>query len=188
MMSDDVLHLELRKKIHNLIMVNPGLNLSTVADMLGISVALADYHLYYLEENGLLIIEKEGGYKRYYTKGSVGVEDKKILSLLQQDTPLQIVLFLLNEPRSKPRDIRENLGISPALLTYYLKKLVKYGVIQETTSEQKNEYVVAQEQQVMRLLISYKQNVLMKRFKDTWVTQFPLSSKLAKEKKNDKLT
>jgi predicted transcriptional regulator len=182
-MSDDVLHLDIRKKIHTLIVGNPGLNLSTIAEMLGISVTLADYHLYYLEENGILTIEKEGGYKRYYVKGSIGVEDKKILSLLQQETPLNIVLFLLNQPRSKPRDIREKLDVSPALLTYYLKKLVKYGIIAETASEQKNEYVVAKDQQVMRLLISYKQNALMQRFKDTWTSQFPLSSKPVKPKK-----
>jgi predicted transcriptional regulator len=184
-MSDDVLHLEIRKKIYKLLVVNPGLNLSTIAETLQISVALADYHLYYLEEKNLISIDKEGGYKRYYVKGSVGVEEKKILSLLQQELPLNIILVLLSAPRSKPKDIREKLGISPALLTYYLKKMIRYGIITEVPSEEKNQYVVAKEEDVVKLLISYKQNVLLERFKDTWTVDFPLSSKVASEKKKE---
>jgi predicted transcriptional regulator len=184
----DVLHLEIRKKIYKLLLLNPGLNLSKIAELLNISIPLADYHLYFLEENGLITIEKEGGYKRYYVKGEIGVEEKKILSLLQQEIPLQIVLVLLKLPGSKPKDIREHLGLSPALLAYYLKKLVKYGMITETVSEEKNQYVVTKEQDVMKLLISYKSNVLLQRFKDTWTVDFPLSSKIKKEKKEESET
>ncbi|MFH1101478.1 MAG: hypothetical protein V1726_05550 [Methanobacteriota archaeon] len=182
---NEVLHLDIRKKIYKLLLVNPGVNLSSVAELLDISVALADYHLYYMESNGLITIEKEGGYKRYYVKGEIGTEEKKILSLLHQEIPLQVILFLLNHPCSKPKIIRETLGISPALLTYYLKKLRKYNVIIEDSSEQKKVFSVAKEHVVLTLLIRYKPNVLLERFKDTWADAFPLSSKVPKAKKRE---
>lgn len=180
---NEVLHLEIRKKIYNLLLVNPGLNLSKIAQLLDISVSLADYHLYFMEDNGLIIIEKEAGYKRYYLKGKVSGEEKKILSLLHQDTPLNVVLFLLYQPFSKPKEIRDNLRISPALLTYYLRKLKKHGVVAEGVGDQNNTFYVVKEKKVVALLIQYKPNVLLQRFKDTWMKDFPLSSKISEDKK-----
>ena len=92
---DEVLQLEIRKKIYKLMLKNPGMNLSAIAEQLKISVALADYHLHHMEGNELITIVKEGGYKRYYVKGEIGAEDKKVLSLFQQEIPLKIVLYLL---------------------------------------------------------------------------------------------
>jgi len=179
----EVLHLELRKKIYKILLLNPGLNLSRIAELLSISVPLADYHLLYMEENELITIVKEGGYKRYYIRGEIGVEEKKILSLLQQDIPLRIVLFLLKKLYSKPREIRNELNISPALLTYYLKKLKKYNIVIENQRDEKKEFTLVDEKQVVNLLIRYKPNILLKRFKDSWTVDFPLSSKVSDKKK-----
>jgi predicted transcriptional regulator len=177
------LDLENRKKIYLLIEANPGLNLSTIAEKLTINIPLADYHLHYLEETNLISSVKEGGYKRYYIKGEIGEEDKKILSLLQQDYPLQIVTFLLEHPHSKPRDIKTKVLVSSALLSYYLRKLVKYKVIGESLSGEKKEFAVVNEELVVRLLIQYKPNILLQRFKDSWTKDVPLSSKIPKDKK-----
>jgi predicted transcriptional regulator len=182
-MSEEILDLETRKKIYTLLIRNPGLNLSTIASQLQMSVTLADYHLNFLEEHELIVVEKEGGYKRYYIKGKVSGEEKKILSLLQQDLPLNIILLLLKTPGLRPKDLKDSLGISPALLTYYLKKLVKYNIINELVSEVKNQYVVSNQHLIMKLLISYKSNVLLTRFNQTWSFDIPLSSKVAEEKK-----
>ena len=179
----ETLHLDIRKKIYKTLLLSPGLNLSKIAELLSISVPLADYHLLYMEENEIITIVKEGGYKRYYIRGEIGVEEKKILSLLQQDIPLKIVLFLLKNLNSKPREIRNELNISPALLTYYLKKLKKYKIIIEKPCGEKKGFILLDEQRIMNLLIRYKPNILLKRFKDSWAVDFPLSSKVSDEKK-----
>ena len=178
---NEVLHLEIRKKIYKILLLNPGLNLSTIAEQLSISVPLADYHLHYLKENGLITTEKEGGYKRYYVRGKIGSEDKKILSLFNQEIPLKLAIFLLRNPHSKPKEIRRKLEISPALLTYYLKKLIRYGVIAERPGDEKKRFVILNEKQVIRLLIRYRPNILLERFKDTWVADIPLSGKISEE-------
>ena len=173
--------LETRKKIYKILLKNPGLNLSTIAEMLSISIPLADYHLHFLESKELITVAKEGGYKRYYVRGKIGSEDKKTLSLLQQEVPLKIVIYLLNYPNSKPKHIREELNISPALLTYYIKKLVKYNVITNPPGSEKKRLVLVNKDQIMKLLITYKTNVLLERFKDTWTLDIPLSGKLSEK-------
>lgn len=180
---DEVLHLEIRKKIYKLLLKNPGVNLSTIAKQIEISVALADYHLHHMEGNGLLTIVKEGGYKRYYVKGEIGAEDKKLLSLVQQEIPLKIVLYLLNNPNSKPGQLREKIEISPALLTYYLKKLVRYKLISGSASGERKAYKILDEQRVLRLLIRYRPNILLQRFKETWMDEFPFGKKASFKKK-----
>jgi predicted transcriptional regulator len=182
---NEALHLEIRKKIYKLILKNPGINLSTIAEILGISVQLADYHLHYLVENGIITVAKEGGYRRYYERGKIGVEDKKILSLLNQDVPLNIILILLRNRICKPGEIRKQIKVSAALLTYYLKKLVKYDIIATGILGEKKGYTIVNEQQVMKLLILYKPNILLERFKKTWLDEFPLSSKLLSEEEEE---
>ena len=178
----EALDLDIRRKMYKIISSNPGVNLSTIAAELGVSIPLADYHLYYLEQQEVIAASKLEGYKRYYLRGEHGVEDTRILSLLQQETLLKIVLFLLAHPQSKPKDIRESIQVSPALLTYYLKKLIKAELIAVLPSEEKNKYVVLKEKQIVALLVKYKENMLLKRFRDTWVQIIPLSSKVPEKK------
>ena len=179
----DVLHLETRKDIYKIILKNPGVNLSTIAEQLNISVALADYHLHYMESNELITVVKEGGYKRYYIKGEIGSTDKKILSLFQQEIPLKIVLHLLKQHHSKPQELRKVIEISPALLTYYLKKLVKHNVIKENPTGQRKTYMIVDEHHVINLLVRHRPNILLQRFKETWMDEFPFGKKDTTKKK-----
>ena len=182
-MSSEALHVEIRQRIYTLLAQNPGLNLSTIANQLQISVALADYHLYHMEKNDLISIGKEGGYKRYYIKGVIGAHEKKIISLFQQEIPLKIVLFLLKYPNSRPKLIREKLEISPALLTYYLKKLRKYEVVIENPEHDRKEFIIPNSEYIVNLLIRYRPNILLKRFKQTWIDEFPFGKKVTYKKK-----
>ena len=89
----DTSELQIRKLIYRLIGNYPGLNQSKIAEILDISSPLALYHLRYLEKNDLIIAEKKAGYTRYYIKGKIGIQDKQLLSLFRQETPLRLILF-----------------------------------------------------------------------------------------------
>lgn len=182
----EISHIEIRNKIYNLLLSNPGLNLSRIAQVLNSSVQLVDYHLSYLERVELIICAKEGGYKRYYIKGEIGTREKKILSLMNQEVPLRIIMFLLEKPFSKPKDIRNELKISAALLTYYLKKLLKNSIITQHPSGEKYRFIIVDENYIIQLLIRYRRNILLERFKQTWLDDIPLSSKTSKKKKEEK--
>jgi predicted transcriptional regulator len=171
---EETSELETRKQIYQLIVGHPGLNLSTIAELLHLSVPLVDYHTHHLEEDGLIIIEKEEGFKRYYTKGEIGVEDKKLLRILRQETPLKIVLFLLKNPNSKHKEILKHFDIAASTLSYHLNKLVKYGVIRVQQSGEEKGYIVVDEKLVMNFLIRYKPSDVLRRFKETWADDFQI--------------
>ncbi|HUS99823.1 MAG TPA: helix-turn-helix domain-containing protein [Candidatus Thermoplasmatota archaeon] len=64
----DVLDLETRRKIYDIISKNPGLHLSKIADLLSMRISHVEYHVNFLEKHEIITIEKSTGYKRFYLK------------------------------------------------------------------------------------------------------------------------
>lgn len=164
----DILELETRKNIYEAVEQNPGIHLSAIAKVLNMSAQLVDYHLSHLEYHGFISIEKEGGLRRCYIKGAIGTQDKRLLGILRQRIPLQIVLFLLKHPYSRHRDILRHLDMSSPRFSYHLRKLVSNMIIEATEFEEQKGYVVINEKNVMDFLIRYKPTGALKMVKDTW--------------------
>jgi len=166
---DDILELETRRKIYDLVSKNPGLHLSRIAELLVMRTSLVEYHLIYLEKNQIIIPSKQSGYARYYVKGAIGTEDKKIIAILRQDVPLRIVLYLLKNVRSQHKDILENIDIAPSTLSYHLKKLVRHGIIAVHTYGEKRGYYITNREEILRILVQYKPYNLIESFKGIWI-------------------
>jgi predicted transcriptional regulator len=145
------------------------LHLSKIAEILGMRISLVEYHLFYLEKNQLIVPVSESGYSRYYVKGEVGTEDKKVLGLLRQNVPLRIMLLLLKCDSSQHKEILQNLDVAPSTLSYHLKKLVTCGVVAVQSYGEEKGYSVINKEMVTRLLIRYKPYSLIDSFKDVWV-------------------
>ena len=126
---NELLELETRRKIYDLVSRNPGLHLSKIAELLKMRISLVEYHLLFLEKHQVVRGVKETGYTRYYIEGALGTSDKKILSLLRQEIPLRVILFLLKDDNSQHKDILKNVDVSPSTLSYHLKKMMDYGII-----------------------------------------------------------
>ncbi|MFH1101992.1 MAG: winged helix-turn-helix transcriptional regulator [Methanobacteriota archaeon] len=165
---NESVELETQKQIYLLVSRQPGLNLSTIAELLGISIELARYHLGYLEKNELVASSKEGGYLRFYLKGKIGVRDKEFLSLFRQEMLLKIVLFLLKNPSSRHRDICSFFHMSRSLLSYYLKKLVKRGIIEAVGEGNERRYGVVNKDEIVRFLIKYEPYKILDGISETW--------------------
>jgi len=168
-MNDDILELETRRKIYDLVDKNPGLHLSKIAEILSMRISLVEYHLFYLEKNQLVVSANESGYTRYYVKGEIGTEDKKVLALLRQNVPLRIAILLLKCESSQHKELLQNLDVAPSTLSYHLKKLVKCGIISVQTYGVEKGYSIINKEMVTRLLIKYKPYSLIESFKDVWV-------------------
>ena len=168
---DDVLERETRKKIYDLIIKNPGLHLSKIAEMLKMRTSLAEYHLIYLENNNLIhSVKDEGGYyRRFYVKeGDIGTEDKKIFSLLRQETPLKIIAFLLRNPKFRHRDMLKELHIASSTLSYHINKLVSKGIIEVITYGEDKGYRIVNKKKIIQLLLKYEFRTIVDDFKDVW--------------------
>lgn len=161
--------LESRREIFHLIKKNPGINLTNISKITKLSLQLIDYHTAYLERLNLIEIDRKIGFKRYYPKDEIGLKEKKLLSILRREKPLKIVLFLLEHPYSKHKDILENFDLSPSTLTYHLNNLIKNGVLDYIKKPgEHGKYVIKNENEIVSFLIQYKPHIILKRFKDTW--------------------
>lgn len=165
----NVTELELRKQIFLIISKNPGLNISNIAEILNITTAHTIYHLGYLQKHNLISINKDEGFTRCYVKGEVGREDKKKLSILRKELPLKIVLFIIEKPGSKHKDLIKNFDIAKSTLSYHLKNLMKKGIITIDVINNEAGYVVVDEKEIVSLLIKYKPSKIASGFNETWV-------------------
>lgn len=165
----DILELETRRKIYDIVSRNPGLHLSKIADILKMRISLVEYHLLFLQKNRLIRGVKESGYTRYYVEGAVGISDKKILSILRQEIPLRVVLFLLKNDNSHHKEILKEVDVSPSTLSYHLKKMVDQGIISFNEKDKNQGYTIVNTEKIIKLLVNYKPYDLIDSFKDIWI-------------------
>jgi predicted transcriptional regulator len=161
-MSSDALELGIRKEIYDLVEKFPGLHMREIQRKLNLSISHAEYHLNFLEKSELLTSIEDDNYKRYYVMDAntkefwlkLGYNDKKILGLLRQKIPLNIVLFLLKNHKALHSEIAGALNLSPSKLSFHLKKLQKYNVIRKLSRDEGKGYAVVDEKKIVRLLIT----------------------------------
>lgn len=166
---NELLELETRRKIFDLVSRNPGLHLSKIADILKMRISLVEYHLVYLERHNAIRRVKEAGYSRYYVEGMIGTLDKKILAILRQEVPLKIVLFILKNENAQHKEILKNVKVSASTLSYHLKKLVKCGILYVNTYGEDKGYIITDKEKLIGILVQYKPYNLFDSFKDVWV-------------------
>ncbi len=164
----DILDLEVRRRIFELIKSNPGIHLSKIASLLGMRVSHVEYHVAFLQKHEMIRDEKISGLKRFYLCGQIGSSDKKLLFVLRQKSLLEIVLFVLKNGPCQHKDILAEIDLSASTLSYHLKKLVKKGVLRHETRDDMSGYVVVERDALMRVLIRYRPFDLFEGFSDVW--------------------
>jgi len=161
----------IRDKIIDLVIKNPGLHLSKIAELLNMRISLAEYHLQYLEKNNLITAIKEDGghYKRYYTiDNQIGSEDKTILSLLRQEIRLKIVIYLLMKSKRRHINLLHELDISSSTLSFHINKLVSSNIISVNTYGTEKGYIVNNKKKIIGILLKYGLHLVVEDFKDVW--------------------
>jgi len=165
----DVLELETRREIYDLVNQHPGIHLSKISQILKMRISLVEYHLLFLEKHEIIKSDKETGYNRYYIKGQIGVEDKRYLFILRQETMLEIILFLLKNDVSPHKLILENVKVSPSTLSYHLNKLLKNDIIELKRYGENKGYKIKNRDEIISILIQYKPYRIFEGFEDIWI-------------------
>ena len=170
-MNENLLALETRKKIFELIEKRPGLHKREIARAMGMSLSTIDYHLHHMEKKGLVEARLDGKYKRYFIRKEGKKEDKRIFSMLRQEVPRRILLFLISHPKAIHKEICEHIGKAPSTISFHMKKLIKEGLVEEIAMGKEKAYVVKDEEKVIDLLITYRESFVdraVDRFIDAW--------------------
>lgn len=168
---DDPLNLENRRRIYEYIESNPGTHLREIQRALDMQPGLLSYHLDYLEKRNLIKSEDDGYRKRYFVADRFRLKDRRIISLLRQRSPREIIAHLLLNGSSSFTEVRNALGISKSTLSYHMKKLVRHGIVVCEKKEREKFYRLENSEEVIDLIISLKpvmESTPIDRFAEIW--------------------
>ncbi|MFH0949142.1 MAG: winged helix-turn-helix transcriptional regulator [Candidatus Aenigmatarchaeota archaeon] len=169
---EQALELDVRRQIYDCIKGSPGIHFREIQRRTNIATGSLDYHLHFLHKHGLLRIEKEGGFTRYYALTKTwGQEEKDAISLLSQKKARHILIYLIQKKRASALKISEALKISPSSLSWYLKQLTEKNIIKQTKRGRFRFYRVAEPKKIIGYLIAYKTSFLdevVDRFIEAW--------------------
>jgi DNA-binding transcriptional ArsR family regulator len=130
------------------------------------------YHLSYLVKQGLIDIESEKGFKRYYVKRINGKKEKKLLKIMRNTTTCQIILTLCIYPYSSQKDminmakkfkkypIFTSFKKHRTTIGFHLQKLVKEDVLDYVKIGNETKYFIKNNHDITEILIIHKKSLL----------------------------
>jgi len=167
----DPLDLENRKRIYECIRQSPGLHFREIQRRTDLPIGVLEYHLNYLVQKGLLTLEKQENFSRYYPGGQLGADKQRILSALRQEIPRGIILYLLRSPGATHGELLSNFTISGGTLSYHVKKLTSKGVVSVEKVGRESRLTVIDPDKVADLLIIYRRT-FFDRLVDEFVARY----------------
>jgi DNA-binding MarR family transcriptional regulator len=121
---------EIRKKIFDYISKYPGLHFREISRKLNIPKSTVSYHLKFFEKNNLITSKNECKCTRFYIANTNGAEYKKILHFIRQDTPCNILLYMIIYISATQAELSLVLEKHPTTINTHLKRLCDAGIIQ----------------------------------------------------------
>jgi len=166
----DAIELDARRRIYEHIVANPGAHLRAVKEALDMPMGQLEYHLRFLEEQGLVGAKEDRYYKRFFPS-EMGATERRLLSGLRQEMPRRIVLLVLETPGMDHRTIQERTGLGASTLSFYMRDLIKKGLVERRHEGRRSLYKVLDVDRVVKVLITYRPSFLdrmVDRFLETW--------------------
>jgi DNA-binding transcriptional ArsR family regulator len=128
--NDDLLEHPLRAQIFQVIQTNPGVHASGLARQVGVGWGTITHHLEKLEKGHLVATRKVNNQKCFFENGGkVSRQDMAIAGAVKGDTAGDIAGFVTSHPMTSQKQMAEALDLSPALVSFHVKKLVNLGVL-----------------------------------------------------------
>ena len=111
------------------IRTHPGTHVRAMAKDLRFGTGDLQYHLFWLEKHGFVKTKKTGFYRHVYPTMVFQDDQEVLLSVLAQETPREIILSLLCEPKITQGNIARRLGHSQPSISWRMDRLLKLGMI-----------------------------------------------------------
>ena len=134
----------------------PGLHFREISRTLKIPKTTLDYHLRILEKKELITSEHNGRYIRYFVKNNISEQDKKILGMLRIDVPLKIIKYLFLNSDSSKNEILDQLECNQITMSYYLDKLLKLDLVENTDNPNKEEFRIKNKKEIKNIFLKYQ--------------------------------
>lgn len=119
-----------RAQIMGTIQSHPGIHASQLAREVGVGWGTVSHHLDKLSRANLVTTRKVNNQKCFFEQGgAVSRQDMEAASAVKGDTAGRVAGFVHAHPMTSQKELAESLGISAALASFHVKKLVNLGVL-----------------------------------------------------------
>lgn len=154
----EVLSLDVRQRIYNLLRESPGLHFREIQRRTGLATGSLQYHLDYLVKKHLVRTVKEKKFSRFYLIREPFVQEKEMAALRQESTR-KIVLFLLSKKRgASNKQISKAISLSPSTTSWHLDKLFTDNLVSKKRKGKKTIYFLVEPDKSAQVLLSYKKS------------------------------
>ncbi len=131
-------------------------------------MGVTQYHLYTLERERKILSRRNGLYKRFYPTHVFGEHQQEILDVLSQETERDLLLYLIQNPDSGPKELSEFARMSPGTINWHMKRLIGSNLVLVRREGQFVKYKVIDEStEIISLVQSYHPSAWQK-----WVDRF----------------
>ena len=119
-----------KQRIYTYVKDNPGSHLRKISKDLAIAMGDVQYHLTNLEKTSLIKSRRIGFYRTYYTVSILGERYESILAILQQETPREIVIYLIENPGATQSEIVYRIGFTAPTIIWHMTRLIEINLVQ----------------------------------------------------------
>lgn len=113
------------------IQTNPGCYLRQIRSGIELFMGSVQYHSHHLEKVGKITSIRKGLYKLHFQSGVFQDHEKNIIQVLNQETPREILLFIIEQKNPTQTDIVYRLGISAPSVSWQIKRLIDFKIVHE---------------------------------------------------------
>ena len=121
---------------------NPGCYLRQIRNELSLSMGSVQYHSHQLQKMGKVTSVRQGLYKLHFQSGVFLDQEKKILQVLNQETPREIVMFILERRNPTQIDIVNKVRISAPSVHWHVRRLIALDLIEESKEGRYKRYTL----------------------------------------------
>ncbi|HKR72557.1 MAG TPA: winged helix-turn-helix transcriptional regulator [Candidatus Nitrosocosmicus sp.] len=111
---------------------NPGWHLRKIKQHMKISMGTAQYHLDRLEKMGRITSTRNGLYRHYFPTGMFKENEQQIIKFLTQETPREIIMFIMEDKNPSQTEIVSRIKISSASISWHIRRLVDASLLLES--------------------------------------------------------
>ncbi len=127
--KDEVNTADNKQRVNDYIARYPGSHLRKISKELSLAMGNLQYHVNLLEKGGLINSRRMNFRKVYYAVSIFGERHKAILAVLRQETPREIILYLIENPGATQTDISAHLGFAPSSVSWHMSRLIDIDLI-----------------------------------------------------------
>jgi DNA-binding transcriptional ArsR family regulator len=183
MLNNKKNELKARQKIYDYIDKNPGLHFREIARKVNMPYSTFRYHINYMIKHGILSHEFNNGYTRYFVVKNMGRNEKRIINILREPVPRNIILLLILWPYSSATEIMRfgikwhnhqtkigfHLDKHYTTLNFHLKKLVDEDILHSIQDGPEVRYIVNNPLEIINVIRKYEKS-LLKEASGTYLT------------------